>query len=101
MLTIFGEWAFPRLDVEGLIGSDKMRESRMLNRVREKANWSPRGQPSSACCASASAWPPADIPSTLDAVDQVEQLDSLLDLAATCASLDAFQQVLRTQGTTR
>ncbi len=36
LLTIFAEWAFPRLDVERLIGSEKMRESRMLRRVRRE-----------------------------------------------------------------
>jgi hypothetical protein len=36
LLTLFGELAFPRLDVERIIGSEKMKESRMLRRVREE-----------------------------------------------------------------
>jgi hypothetical protein len=36
LLTIFGERAFPRLDVERLIGSEKMKESRVLRRMRQE-----------------------------------------------------------------
>jgi hypothetical protein len=36
LLTIFGERAFPKLDIERIIGSEKMRESRMLRRVRQE-----------------------------------------------------------------
>jgi hypothetical protein len=40
LLTIFGERAFPKLDVERIIGSEKMRESRMLRRVRQEGELS-------------------------------------------------------------
>src|SRR5262249_9450523 len=36
LLTIFGERAFPSLDVERIIGSEKMKESKILRRAREE-----------------------------------------------------------------
>ena len=36
LLTIFGETAFPRLDVERIIGSEKMKESKTFRRWREE-----------------------------------------------------------------
>ncbi len=34
LLTIFGEFAFPSLNVERIIGSEKMHQSKMLRRIR-------------------------------------------------------------------
>jgi hypothetical protein len=42
LLAIFGELAFPRLDVEHLIGSEKMKESKILRRWRKEGELSAR-----------------------------------------------------------
>jgi hypothetical protein len=43
--------------------------------------------------------PPADLVSALDAVDDVERLETLLDLAATCRDVKAFRGGLAAEQT--
>ena len=97
LLTIFGELAYPTLDVERIIGSEKMKESRMLRRIRnEEALLGRRAAILRVLRPHLKADPPADLASMLDAVDDVARLESLLDLAATCADLTEFRAALPT-----
>lgn len=92
LLAIFGELAFPALDVERIIGSEKMKESRMLRRIRnEEALLSRRADILRVLRARFQTEPPADLATALDAVDDVERLETLLDRAATCIDVAAFR----------
>jgi hypothetical protein len=97
LLSIFGELAFPKLDVERMIGSEKMKESRMLRRIRQEGELAARrADILRVLRARFQAEPPLEVASALDAVDDLSRLEPLLDLAATCRDLAAFRAALPT-----
>jgi hypothetical protein len=100
LLSIFGELAFPTLDVEHIIGSEKMKGSRMLRRIRtEEALLTRRAAILRVLRTHLQVEPPADLASALDAVDDSGRLETLLDLAVTCADLAEFRAGLQTRTT--
>jgi len=99
LLSIFGEQAYPRLDVERIIGSEKMKESKMLRRIRQEGELAAkRSAILRVLRARFRSEPAPNLGSVLDAVEQPGQLEPLLDLAATCSNLDEFQNALQRQG---
>jgi hypothetical protein len=101
LLSIFGELAFPSLDVERIIGSEKMKESRMLRRIRTEGELrAGRAAILRVLRTRFRTEPPADLASALDAVDDVGRLETLLDLAVTCSDVASFQAAMQLQGTT-
>jgi hypothetical protein len=91
-LNIFGGLLFPRREVARIIGSEKMQESsayrgipgdgeRMaLLRVLQSRFGSPL---------------PDDLVEELNRLEEPKQLEPLIDLAATCSSLEQFRAALR------
>jgi hypothetical protein len=93
LLSIFGELAFPALNVEQIIGSEKMKESRMLRRIRNEVL---RDGILRVLRVRFRSEPPADVVSALEAVEEVGRLETLLDLAATCEDIEAFRASMLT-----
>jgi hypothetical protein len=91
LLDIFGELAYPRLDVGAIIGREKMRESRFGREMRQegqleatrkaillvlRGRFGPEGMDEVANC--------------LTGLDDPEQLERLVTHAATCPDLRQF-----------
>jgi hypothetical protein len=98
LLSVFGNLAYPRLDVAGIIGRDKMQESRFLREVRDEAqlavkrwavleNLEARFGPESR----------AELEPTVNAITDFEELGRLHRLSAICPNLDTFRAGLPRQ----
>jgi hypothetical protein len=99
LLSIFGEGAFPALDVERIIGSEKMKESKMLRRARQEAELIlQRANILRVLRARFGATAATEFTATLDDMDELARLEPLLDLAATCRDVADFRAGLQTQG---
>jgi hypothetical protein len=83
--------AFPTLNVERIIGSEKMRESRMLRRIKAETR---RADILRVLSTRFREEPPADLSSALDAVEDVGRLETLLDVAVMCPDVDDFRAAL-------
>jgi hypothetical protein len=98
LLIIFGELAYPRLDVERLIGGEKMKESRFLRRAREEGEL--LGKRADILQVIRARFGPdaaAEFQAPLDELDKLARLIPLLDRAATCASVAEFRAALSAQ----
>ena len=92
LLAIFGELAFPRLDVEAIIGSEAMHESRMLRRIRnEEAVQGQRAAILRVLRARFGAEAAGPFSTPLEQIDELDRLEALLDLAAICQTADVFR----------
>jgi len=92
LLDIFGSLAFPQLDIEGIIGSEKMQESKAVLRWQRRAEVETRrevvadavrirfGEEASA----------ATVP-LLEQIEDAERLRDLLALAIRCGNFDEFR----------
>ena len=99
LLDLFGEMAYPRLDVEAIIGREKMRESKFGRSMRLEGQH--EGELRRARLAVLHVLRKRfasdalqDIESALAGVDTLEVLDALLDRAVDCRSLEAFRAEL-------
>lgn len=93
ILGVFGKLAYPRLDVWAVIGREKMRESKFFQELEEEvALVRDRKAILRVLRARFRAEPPADVVQALEALDDLNRLGSLLDLAATCSSLNQFRK---------
>ena len=101
LLEIFGGLAFPRLDVERIIGSEKMIESKMLRRIRQEGELlRQRANILRVLRTRFGAGADAEFTATLDAIDDMAQLEPLLDRAVTCRNLNEFRAALPARGAT-
>jgi hypothetical protein len=98
LLSIFGELAYPRANVGQIIGREKMRESKLYRSILREGE---RAAILRVLRVRFGPDLPDDLPTALEALDRPEQLDSLLDLAATCARLDEFRNALDQQRANR
>lgn len=99
LLEIFGGLAFPRLDVERIIGSEKMIESKMLRRIRREGELlRQRAAILQVLRTRFGAGSDAEFAAPLDAIDDMAQLEPLLDRAVTCRNLNAFRAALPAHG---
>src|SRR5207302_1685596 len=88
LLSIFGERAFPTLDVERIIGSEKMKESRMLRRIRQESELvARRADIIQVLCARFGAPAATEFTAALDEMDDLSRFVPLLDTAATCRNV--------------
>jgi len=98
LLNIFGGLAYPRLDVAGIIGREKMRESRYSRELRAEERLATRRldvlKVLSKRFGPASR---ADIEAALGDVTDFDELGQLLLLAADCVSLNDFRKSLPKQ----
>jgi hypothetical protein len=101
LLSIFGERAFPALDVTRIIGSEKMKESRILRRAREEGQLiAHRAAILRVLRARFGATATAEFTGALDEIDELARLELLVDLAATCRDMAGFRAGFQTQGAT-
>ncbi len=101
LLSIFGERAYPILDVERIIGSEKMKESRMLRRAREEGELlRQRAAILQVLRARFGAPAASEFTAALGEMDDLSRLDPLLDTAATCRNVAEFRAALATQRVT-
>lgn len=96
LLGVFGRLSYPSLDVRKIIGLEKMKESRFYQEIlqegrKESALLTRRADSVRFLQARFKTKPPAAIVTALDAIDDTGVLDELVDLAATCESMNDFQ----------
>jgi hypothetical protein len=92
LLSIFGDRAYPRLNVERIIGSEKMKESRFLSRVRKEGEvLGKRAAILDVIRARFDNEAATEFTAPLDELDDLAQLNPLLQRAATCTSVAEFR----------
>ncbi len=99
LLSIFAGLAYPRLDVERILGSDVMiRESKLVRKIRNEARLEQlhsdlllvlRGQFGNAAA--------AELAASVNAVNDLDLLEQLLQQAINGVSLEAFRAALASQ----
>ena len=97
LLSIFGELAYPRLDIERIIGSDRMRESRFARRMRAEGE-AAASRAGAVNLLRARFGNPAvaQLEAAVNTLDDAALLGRLLVLAGTCANPDEFRAGLPT-----
>jgi hypothetical protein len=95
LLSIFGKMAYSRLDVEGIIGREKMQDSRMWREASAEGELKrQRLNIQRVLRARFRTEAPMTLTQRLEQLDNLEILEPLLDVAATCASLEEFAKAL-------
>jgi hypothetical protein len=97
-LAFFGGLAYPSLDVGTIIGREKMSESRFYREVLLEGEL--KGERAAILRVLRARFArdlPEEFVTLLDEIEQREQLESLLDEAATCVGLDEFRAALPTR----
>jgi hypothetical protein len=92
LLSIFGELAFPQLDVGGIIGRDKMKGSKLIRSFVAEAQ---REDVAEALRIRFGEEVGSEILPLLERIEDAERLRALHALAIRCASLDEFRAALR------
>jgi hypothetical protein len=92
LLSIFGELAFPQMDVKGIIGRDKMKGSKLIGSFVAEAL---REVVVDALRIRFGEEAGAEIAPLLERIEDSERLRTLHALAIRCASLDEFRAALR------
>jgi hypothetical protein len=102
LLSIYGGLAYPQLNAEAIIGSEKMKESPVLRRHRlEERTLTLREAIVKVLKARRFEVPSqTDLDAALAAIDNLTELDRLLSLAVSCGSVDDFLAGLPTTTTT-
>jgi hypothetical protein len=98
LLAIFGELAYPRLDIERIIGSEAMRESRFTRRLRAEER---RASLLDALDIRFGAAAAAEFADAVNAIEDGETLAQLHRLAIRCATLDEFRAALQAHAAPR
>ncbi len=98
LLDLFGEMAYPRLDVEAIIGSEKMLESK-IGRSMQRRGQLQQARMDILLFLRKRFGPEtlSDLESVLGDIDSLETLNTLLDHAVDCRSLAAFRTELPVQ----
>jgi hypothetical protein len=98
LLTIFGELAYPRLDIERIIGSEAMHESRFLRRAREEGYLEARRagilQALEIRLGTSAA---TEFAAAVRAIDDLEILSRLFGLAVGSATAEEFRAALQAE----
>jgi hypothetical protein len=95
LLGIFGKLAYPRLNVRKIFGEEKMKESKFIQEILEEENLrARRADIVRVLRARFRVEPPAEITASLATLDHVEQLETLLEQAATCERMEVFRTSL-------
>jgi hypothetical protein len=99
LLTIFGELAFPSLNIEHLIGSEKMKESRMLRRIRnEEALIRNRAAILRVLRVRFGEAEVSQFAGLLEGMSDPVALEPFIDLAVTCPDPRTFREALQNHG---
>jgi hypothetical protein len=100
LLSIFGELAYPRLDIERIIGSEVMYESRFLRRVRQEgALETRRADVLQALEVRLGKSAAEEFAAAVGAIDDLETLGQLHGVAIRCANPDEFRTALQAHAT--
>jgi hypothetical protein len=92
LLSIFGELAFPQMDVKGIIGRDKMKGSKLIGSFVAEAL---RGVIVEDLRVRFGEETAAEIAPLLERIEDAERLRTLHAVALRCADLDEFRAALR------
>jgi hypothetical protein len=99
LLGLFGELAYPRLDIERILGSRAMRESRLVRQLRRDGQVEARQEDLLAVLRSRfGSEAAADMSGVVNTVDDPERLKRLLDQALSGVSLEEFRTSLAEPG---
>jgi hypothetical protein len=98
LLNIFGELAFPRLDVGGIIGRDKMKGSKLIRSFVAEAR---REDVAEALRIRLGEEAVSAVLPLLERIEDAERLRGLHALAIRCASLDEFRAGLAASSSPR
>ena len=102
LLSIFGKLGYPRLDVPGIIGREKMKESKFYQEILQEGELSAkRADILRVLRVRFGPDATAAFTSTLDEMTDLARLDSLLELAVTCPTAETFRAGLPRQRTAR
>ena len=99
LLSIFGGLAYPRLDVNQIIGSHHMRESRLFREAREEGQQqgrilSTRDLTIDTLRIRFGAEAINDLPTIINTIEDLTFLRTVYHLAVSCAALDEFRSHL-------
>jgi hypothetical protein len=95
VLSIFGKLAYPHLDCMALIGRELMSESPLYKEIRQEgAVFIRRHDILQLLRLRLRVKDTAEIEQALNAIDDLESLGRLLEVAALCSQLDEFRQAL-------
>jgi hypothetical protein len=109
-LSIFGELAYPRLDVSAIVGREKMKTSRFVREMREEEREVGRQEGLLAARhqdvlealeARFSSEARTSLEAAITRIADAEHLRRLVRAAATCKSLDEFRAALTSNGAPR
>jgi hypothetical protein len=94
-LDTFGQLAFPRLNVEAIIGSEKMKDSPFLQNVMNEGRLEARRADILRILKRRFGDEETGVPAArLDECMDLDRLNQLLDVALDCATLDDFRRAL-------
>jgi len=97
-LGLFGRLNYPQLDVQRMIGVEKMRESKFYQEIMQEGELAGRRDDILQVLRTRfQSEPPAAIVAALDTLKKPKLLKRLLELALTSDSLQDFQTALRAQ----
>jgi hypothetical protein len=98
LLGIFGKLTYPRLDVLGIIGREKMKESKFYQEIMMEGELlRQRADILRVLRARFGRDAATEFTATLDEMDDLARLEPVLDLAATCSNVEAFRDGLAEQ----
>jgi hypothetical protein len=103
LLDIFGGLAYPRLDITGIIGRDKMKESRFVREVRREVRRETeierlRTDLLKAVASRYGKEVTAELSPAVNAVESLTPLERLFDQAVSGVPLDEFRSAVETAG---
>jgi hypothetical protein len=99
LLSIFGGLAYPQLDVVGIIGREKMKESKFAQEMRQEGRQEGRIENArenilDLLNARFGKDAAAEVSAAVNAIEQPKVLKQLLRIAGTCSALDKFRAAL-------
>jgi hypothetical protein len=95
LLNLFGELGYPRLNVAGIIGREKMKGSKLYREIQaEERRDTRRADILRVLTARFGSPGVAEVAAALHEVEDLELLDRLIDRAATCSGVDEFRAAL-------
>ena len=101
LLSIFGKLAFPRIDVNGIIGRNKMKDSQLYREAKEEGDrvgrvLNTRQLTLDALRIKFGADAIKDVAPAINTIDDVTALITLNHFAVSCSKLDEFRAFLPT-----
>jgi hypothetical protein len=94
-LSVFGQLAFPRLDIETIIGSEKMKESPFLRKIMDRGQMEAKRADILAILRRRfGAAADGSLVVRLDECTDLDRLTELVGMALDCGTLDEFRRAL-------